>query len=136
MLEVKSRINRSFLRGFRLPRLDQGGNAHFKTLKKFAFNYDSSAIVRPEDIKVNGMLRFWPHTLDFAANYSCSTCPVAKSLCKEHPTNCSLILNSVWIVPQHYLNVEGEHPCPMLIKDEVAQNRMETKDCLPTKNLK
>ena len=136
LLEAKARINRSFLRGFRLPYLDQRGNAHFKTLRTFAFNYDSSVIVRPEDIRRNSMLRFWPHTLDFPVNYTCSTCPTAKSLCQDHSQNCSLSMSSVWIVPQHFLNVEGKNPCPTLIKDEIAENRLETKNCVPLKDLR
>ena len=54
-----SRINRSFLRGFRLPGLSQSGNAHFRAVKKYAFNYDSSALIKPKDIKANrGNMRF------------------------------------------------------------------------------
>ena len=101
---VKARINRSFLRGFRLPFLDQRGNFHYRALKKYAFSYDSSALVRPDDIKKNNGFRQWPHTLDFPANYTCPTCPTKKSLCKD--TNCSM--SGVWVVPLHYLNAEGK----------------------------
>ncbi len=31
--------------------------------------------------------------------------------------------------------VKGKNPCPSLIKDEVAQNRLETKDCVPRRKL-
>lgn len=124
----KSRINKSFLRGFRVPFLDQRGNAHFGALKKFGFNYDSSVIVGPEDIKRHNGLRLWPHTMDFPANYSCPTCPTKKSLCNGQ-SNCSM--SSVWIVPLHYLNVESKYPCPTLIRDDISDNRLENKNCLP-----
>lgn len=121
------------MRGFRLPYLDQRGNAHFKTLKKFAFNYDSSVIVRPEDMK-NG-LPFWPHTLDFTPNYTCTTCPNRKTLCEDH-SNCSVILHSMWVIPQHFLHFGSKNMCPTLIKDEIAENRLETRNCVPVKELK
>lgn len=44
-------------------------------------------------------------------------------------------MHSVWMVPLHYLNVEGNNPCPTLIKDEIAENRLETKNCIPLKEL-
>lgn len=128
-----AKINRSFLRGFRLPKMGQDGNAHFGSVKKFAFNYDSSAIVKLRDIMSNdGNMRFWPHTLDFPPTYECSTCPTKESLCRGK-TNCTM--NSVWVVPVHTLGVEGKNPCPTLIKDEVAQNRIDTKDCVPRRKL-
>lgn len=123
-----SRINRSFLRGFRVPFLDQRGNVHFNSLRKFGFRYDSSAIIGPEDVKRHNGLRLWPHTLDFPANYSCPTCPTKKSFCNGQ-SNCSM--GSVWIVPLHYFNIEGKYPCPTLIRDEIADNRLETKNCFP-----
>lgn len=131
-IALKAKINKSFLRGFRSPFLDQRGNNHFRALKKYAFNYDSSVIVKPEDIKRHNGLRLWPHTLDFPPNYTCPTCPTMKSVCKEN-TNCSM--SSVWVVPLHYLNVEGKNQCPTLIKDEIADNRLETKNCLPKNEL-
>lgn len=115
-----------------MPYLDQRGNTHFKTLKKFAFNYDSSVIIKPEDIKRQNGLRFWPHTLDFAPNYTCPTCP-SRAFCSDNSVNCSL--SSIWVVPLHYLNVEGKNPCPMLIKDDIADNRLETKNCVPKNEL-
>ena len=51
----KGKINRSFLRGFRLPFLDNKNNLHYNALKKYAFNYDSSVIVSQEDIKKQGI---------------------------------------------------------------------------------
>lgn len=105
-IATKAKINQSFLRGFRLPILDQGGNSHFKALKKFGFNYDSSAIVKAADIRAHNFSRQWPHTLDFPPSYDCPTCATKDSLkCfKESGDNCTL--NSVWIVPMHYFNVE------------------------------
>ena len=103
-IATKARINRSFLRGFRLPFLDQKGSYHFKALKKYAFNYDSSALVKPDEIKKNKGFRLWPHTLDFPPTYECSTCPTKKTYCQGN-TNCTM--NAVWIVPLHYLNTEG-----------------------------
>ncbi len=101
-----SKINRSFLRGFRLPRLSQDGNVHFGALKKYAFNYDSSAIVSQEDILKNtGNMRYWPHTLDFPPTYACSTCATKRSFCREKE-NCTM--NSIWVVPLHTLGVEGK----------------------------
>ena len=101
-----SKINRSFLRGFRLPRLSQDGNVHFGALKKYAFNYDSSAIVSQEDILKNtGNMRYWPHTLDFPPTYECSTCATKRSFCREKE-NCTM--NSIWVVPLHTLGVEGK----------------------------
>ena len=99
-----SKINHSFLRGFRLPFLDQAGNAHFRAVKKFNFNYDSSALIKPEDVKKNKNLRFWPHTLDFEPTYDCPTCPTRDPSCNGQ-SNCSM--NSIWVVPMHYLNIEG-----------------------------
>ncbi|CAF0728061.1 unnamed protein product [Brachionus calyciflorus] len=124
----KAKINKSFLRGFRVPFLDQRGNVHYKALKKYAFNYDSSVIISPDDIKRHDGLRLWPHTLDFPANYTCPTCPTKKSLCNGQ-SNCSM--SSVWIVPLHYFNIEGKNPCPTLIKDEIPENRLLTKSCYP-----
>ena len=103
-IATKAKINRSFLRGFRLPFLDQRGNLHFKALKKYAFNYDSSVLVNPEDIQKNKGFRYWPHSLDFPPTYSCPTCPTKKSLCKGN-ANCST--NGMWVVPLHHLNPEG-----------------------------
>ncbi len=100
-----SKINKSFLRGFRLPHLDQAGNAHFRALKKYNFNYDSSVLIKPEDVKKNNGLRFWPHTLDFAPTYNCPTCPTKKSLCNGF-SNCTM--NAIWIVPMHYLNIDSK----------------------------
>jgi len=82
-IATKARINRSFLRGFRLPYLDQRGSSHFKALKKYAFNYDSSALVRSEDIISNKGFRQWPHTLDFPPSYDCRTCPTKKNFCQD-----------------------------------------------------
>jgi len=48
--------------------------------------------------------------------------------------NCTLS-SSVWVVPVHSLGVEGKNPCPSLIKDDIAQTRIETKDCLPRRKL-
>ncbi len=38
-------------------------------------------------------------------------------------------------MPLHYLDAEGQHPCPTLIKDEVAENRMDTNDCIALNRL-
>jgi hypothetical protein len=115
-IATKAKINQSFLRGFRLPFLDQKGNAHFKALKKYGFNYDSSAIIKPADIGAKNLSRFWPHTLDFPPAYNCTTCPTIDSLnCKnKSASNCSL--SSVWMVPMHYFNMED------LTKDGLCLN--------------
>jgi hypothetical protein len=107
-IATKAKINRSFLRGFRLPFLDQRGYHHYRPLKKYAFNYDSSVIIKPEDIQKHHGFRLWPHTLDFAPNYTCHTCPDRKKICKNK-TNCPI--NGVWVVPLHYLNAEGNYTC-------------------------
>lgn len=99
----KGKINRSFLRGFRVPYLDTNGNTHYKALKKYAFNYDSSVIIKPQDIKNLNGLRLWPHTLDYPVPYNCDNCPTAKTLCDSK--NCSM--ESFWIVPMHYMNAES-----------------------------
>lgn len=132
---LKARINRSFLRGFRLPHLDQAGSIHFKALKKYAFKYDSSVIVNPKDIRRHRGFRLWPHTLDYPPSYDCLTCPDKKSFCNRNtdPSVCSM--NSVWIIPMHYFNAEGKHPCPTLIQDDIAQNRLDTIDCFPKSKL-
>lgn len=128
-----AKINRSFLRGFRLPKLSQDGNVHFGAIKKYAFNYDSSAIVSQEDIiKNKGNMRYWPHTLDFPPTYECGTCATKRSFCREKD-NCTM--NSVWVVPLHTLGVEGQNACPLLIKDEISQNRLANKNCIPRHKL-
>jgi len=131
-----AKINRSFIRGFRTPHLDQAGNAHFGALKKYAFNYDSSVVIKQRDIKDKASsMRFWPHTLDFKPSYDCSTCPNKKSFCRNKD-NCSM--NSVWVVPMHTLTLIDDKKmyfCPSLIKDEIAENRINTKDCLEREQL-
>ena len=105
-IAIKAKINQSFLRGFRLPLIDQGGNAHFRALKKYGFSYDSSALIKPNDIIQHNFTRLWPHTLDFPPSYQCPTCPNKESMnCKDvkDAVNCSM--NGVWIVPMHFLNV-------------------------------
>lgn len=130
----KAKINRSFLKGFRVPYLDQAGSTHFRALKKYAFNYDSSVVIKQKDIMRNeGNMRFWPHTLDFPPSYECKTCPSKASFCQDQ-ANCTM--NSVWIVPLHFLSIETLNPCPTLIKDEIAANRIDTKHCLPRNELK
>jgi len=131
-IALNARINRSFLRGFRVPFLDQRGNSHFRALKKYAFNYDSSVIIKPQDIRKHEGFRLWPHTLDFPANYTCPTCPTKKGYCSSSQ-NCSL--SSVWVVPMHYYNATGKNPCPTLIKDDIADNRLDTKSCIPRNEL-
>ena len=99
----KAKIQKAFLKGFRLPNLDQNGNAHLKGLRKYAFTYDSSVLIKPVDIK-NG-LRYWPHTLDFSPSYACPTCPNEKLLCRGD-LNCTS--QSIWILPMHYFNPGGK----------------------------
>lgn len=130
-LANKAQINRSFLRGFRLPFLDQRGNHHYKPLKKYAFNYDSSVLIKPDDI-LNHTYRFWPHTLDFMPNYSCPTCPDKKKMCKNM-TICPI--NGVWVVPLHYLNADVKNSCPSLIRDDISYNRLENRFCTDRKDL-
>ena len=97
----KGKINRSFLRGFRLPFLDSKGSQHNQALKKYAFNYDSSIVINIDDIKKDGF-RYWPHTLDYPVPYKCESCPNHKTLCDYK--NCSM--ESFWIVPMHFMNAE------------------------------
>ena len=106
-ISKKASINRSFLKGFRLPFLDQNGDEHLKYLKKFSINYDSSVLIKPDSIKKNNGLRFWPHTLKFDPNYTCPTCPNREIVCQDQPNECPL--DSIWIVPLHYLNAEGDY---------------------------
>ena len=136
-IAIKAKINQSFLRGFRSPLVDQGGNAHFRALKKFGFNYDSSAIVKSADIKRTNYTRQWPHTLDFPPSYQCPTCPDKESLnCKENSNNCSM--NGIWVVPMHTLNIKEENSnnrkeinrtCSSLINNYIAEDRMQNKNC-------
>jgi hypothetical protein len=81
-------------------------NNHFRALKKYAFSYDSSVIIKVEDIIKNNGIRFWPHTLDFLPNYTCPSCPTKKTFCPIDRANCSM--ESVWVIPLHYLNAEGK----------------------------
>lgn len=130
----KAQINHSFLRGFRLPMLDQNGKIHNKILKKYAFNYDSSVIIRTEDIKRFNGLRMWPHTTDFPANYTCPNCDDKLKTCHEYEThNCTT--KSIWVVPMHYLDAEDKYPCPSLISTESFTNRFSTHKCRAAKDL-
>jgi len=130
----KGQINHSFLRGFRLPMLDQNGKIHHKILKKYAFNYDSSVIVRPEDIKRFNGQRMWPHTTEFPANYTCPNCDDKLKTCHAYEIhNCTT--KSIWVVPMHYLDAEDKYPCPSLISTESFTNRFSTHKCRAAKDL-
>ncbi len=144
-IAVKAKINQSFLRGFRLPFVDQGSNAHFKALKKYGFNYDSSAVVKPGDIQKHNFSRQWPHTLDFPPSYDCATCPTKASLnCKDNSTaNCAL--SSVWMIPMHFLNVKEKQEtnqgkvvnkiCSTLVNNYIAEDRLDNKNCYKSSEL-
>lgn len=125
-ISQKAKIHRSFLRGFRVPLMDNQGNSHYKALTKYAFNYDSSVIISPDDIqKING-LRYWPHTVHFEPNYTCDHCPTRRTFCGNN-INCTF--SSLWILPQHYLYLQEKNPCPSLIGIESYMDRLSTTNC-------
>lgn len=130
-IAMNARINKSFLRGFRIPYLDQGDNIHLKALKKLAFAYDSTPLVNVNDTQANNLLRFWPHTLDFEPGYTCTSCPKPNN--NEPYSNVSI--ESFWSVPNHFLNIESINTCPLLINNDFFAFRNIDSLCIEPKKL-
>ena len=59
-----TKINRYFLRGFRMPMLLQSRTPYIKDLENYNFIYDSSFII--DELITN----YWPHRLNYRPSYS------------------------------------------------------------------
>jgi hypothetical protein len=124
-ISSKAHIHKSFLRGFRIPHMDQGGNTHLRKLKDLNFAYDATPIVDIGDSERK--FRYWPHTLDYEAAFNCSSCPIADKT--KNQSYSDVAIKSFWVVPSHFLNIDDPNVCPRLFKNKLPGLMKQYESC-------
>ena len=92
-----TQINKSLLKGFRMPHLLQNQKFFYIDILEnfYDFTYDSSVVIKPTMKK--STFNQWPHSLHFEPNYECSYCR----------NNNNKSIGRLWEVPLTYFDING-----------------------------